>query len=208
MERSFLSPVALQEITHKLVTFTVASRLAELLFEFQLIDPNHFGFVKGGSVDTPIAILVRLFEKAQALHKKPHDGHDVHTLLVDLVSAFDNVPHALIELKLKKMGAPEAFCHWIRNLIHKQTRFCSTAFNPGDPNDTMTLQGGVPQGCPLSPILFVIFFDIVISSLHTTLGDTGCSLGAALIQSILFGDDTTGAAPNSKDLQGPPTPPL
>ena len=148
-----------------------------------------------------LRFLYACLRKPKHSTKKPHDGHDVHTLLVDLVSAFDNVPHALIELKLKKMGAPEAFCHWIRNLIHKQTRFCSTAFNPGDPNDTMTLQGGVPQGCPLSPILFVIFFDIVISSLHTTLGDTGCSLGAALIQSILFGDDTTGAAPNFKDLQ-------
>ena len=100
-------PIALLEISHKLVTATIASRLSSLLFKHKLVDPSHFGFIQGGSVSIPIRILTTLYERARAEHTKTGDGNDCHAGLLDLVSAFDNVSHALLEAAFARIGAPQ-----------------------------------------------------------------------------------------------------
>jgi hypothetical protein len=184
-----------------LVTATVASRLSSLLFKHKLVDPSHFGFLQGGSVSIPIRILTTLYERARAEHTKTGDGNDCHAGLLDLVSAFDNVSHALLEAAFARIGAPPAFCHWIRNLLHNQRRFVSTAGRAGSSNESFILEGGLPQGCASSPILFVIYFDVLIVSLHAHMGAPGCTLGNALIQSIVLGDDCTIPMPTHAILQ-------
>jgi hypothetical protein len=179
-------PIALLEISHKLVTATVASRLSSRLFKHKLVNPSHFGFLQGGSVSLPIRILTTLYERARAEHIKTGDGNDCHAEILDLVSAFDNVSHALLEAAFARIGAPPAFCHWIRNLLHNQRRFVSTAGRTVSSNESFILEGGLPQGCASSPIFFVVYFDVLIASLHIHMGAQGCTLGNALVQSIVF----------------------
>ena len=57
-------PVTLLEVTYKVCTSSISRRLALLIHRQRLIRPSHFGFVKGGRVNSPLRILTTLQEQA------------------------------------------------------------------------------------------------------------------------------------------------
>jgi hypothetical protein len=115
-------PIVLLEVSHKVVTATVADRFSLLICEHCLVDDCHFGFVKGGGVTVPIRVLTALVEQARV-----DPNLSIHAALIDLVSAFDNVPHDFLEASLASIGASDQFCHWVRATLKGQRRLVSTA---------------------------------------------------------------------------------
>ena len=56
----------------------------------------------------------------------------------------------------------------------------------------------IRQGCPLSPVLFIIFSDRISRRSH---GTEGVWFGGHRISSLLFADDVVLLVPSSQDLQ-------
>ena len=77
---------------------------------------------------------------------------------VDLEKAFDTVPRsALIELLLSHFGLSPSIVECIRRMY---VEVCGTV-RGSDTRVGMTM--GVKQGCPMSPLLFGLFFDRVVA---------------------------------------------
>ena len=72
---------------------------------------------------------------------------------------FDNIDHRkLIERISANDKVPEYLTDWIQNFI--TTRNITLAY-PGGPRRTHTVNRGIPQGPPLSPLLFVIYVKLL-----------------------------------------------
>lgn len=82
--------------------------------------------------------------------------------LMDTAKAFDSIDHPWIQAVIAKASYPK----WVRNFIY--CAFHNVAVTPffGSPSDIwIAITRGVKQGCPLSPLLFVIAYDPLLTAL-------------------------------------------
>jgi hypothetical protein len=81
-------------------------------------------------------------------------GSTVSMLSLDLAGAYDNVPHHRLIGILHKKGIPEWLIRVIASFLReRRTRIAY----PGYTSEWINTNTGIPQGSPLSPILFLFF---------------------------------------------------
>ncbi len=68
----------------------------------------------------------------------------------------------------------------------------------GSKSDLFPVHVGLRQGCPLSPVLFIIFMDRIS---RRSQGPEGVGFGDHAISSLLFADDVVVLATSDQDLQ-------
>ena len=96
---------------------------------------------------------------------------------------------------LREYGVPGSLLRAIRSL-YNQSDSCVRIL--GTKSNTFLVGVGLCQGCPLSPILFVIFMDRI--SRHSR-GEESVRFRDLRIASLLFADDMVLLASSDCDLQ-------
>jgi ribonuclease HI len=156
-------PIALLNTLGKILESIIALRVSWALEEHGLLPKGHLGGRKGISVDHAIQLIIDEALRAWGLGKK------VSMLLLDISGAFDNVSHErlLHNLRTMRLG-------WLANWLQS---FLSNRYTrlqlPGFLSEIFATSTGIPQGSPLSPILFLIFNTPLIRTLVHTLGGAG-----------------------------------
>ncbi|KAK3547092.1 hypothetical protein QTP86_011400 [Hemibagrus guttatus] len=114
---------------------------------------------------------------------------------VDLEKAFDRVPRGILWEVLWEYGvcgpllrAVQSLYNWSRSLVHIAS--CKS--------DLFPVHVGLRQGCPLSPVLFIVFMDRIS---RRSQGLEGVRFGDHRISSLIFADDVVLLASSSLDLQ-------
>ena len=75
-------------------------------------------------------------------------------------------------------------------------------FTKDGPSDLFDCSIGVKQGCPLSPLLFSLYLDVLETLLEEASGETDCPrLAELLIAILLFADDIALFSYTTKGLQ-------
>jgi ribonuclease HI len=90
-----------------------------------------------------------------------------YVLLLDTRRAFDTVSHAFIHACLAAMGFAGWLCRAVAGLLHDVVVIPVLAEMT---KHRIRIERGVKQGCPLSPLLFVICFDILLHQLDCISG--------------------------------------
>jgi len=83
----------------------------------------------------------------------------VSTLFLDVKEGFDNVESPSLLSLLRRKGVSPYLVQWVGSFLRDRT--CHLTFQ-GSPRDFAPVSVGVPQGSPISPLLFVIY----LFSLH------------------------------------------
>ena len=114
------------------------------------VHPSQKGFVAGRQgADHVSDINERFYE---AVKKKENKL----LFLLDTAKAFDSIDHDWVSHVLVKVGFPP----WFRNFVRGSLSSVKVApFFGAELTEWIDIERGVKQGCPLSPLLFVIAYD-------------------------------------------------
>ena len=108
-------------------------------------------------------------------------------LALDLSGAFDRVSHPRLIHILKSLGFPAPLVNWIQSFLRdrQNTLILGTQTGP----TFQSQEAGIPQGSPISPILFLLFSRELVEIVNSGTRATG--LGYVDDTNILaFGDST------------------
>ena len=75
-------------------------------------------------------------------------------VFLDIEGAFNNVHHQRLIHNMRKRHIPERIAKWVESFLHQRTT--RLKFN-SDTSQQYHISAGIPQGSPLSPILYIIY---------------------------------------------------
>ena len=113
------------------------------------------GFRKGKATRNQIANIHWIIEKAREFQK------NIYFCFIDYAKAFDCVDHNKLWKILKEMGIPGHQTCLLRNLYAGQKTTVRT--RPGT-TDWFQIGKGVRQGCILSPCLFNLYAEYIMTN--------------------------------------------
>ncbi|WP_419619845.1 reverse transcriptase domain-containing protein [Thiolapillus sp.] len=117
-----------------------------------------------------------------------HHQQYLYHVFIDFKKAFDRVWHAALRATMKKYSISTNLIQVIKNLYNKATS--AVLFNSSI-GDWFRTTVGVRQGCLLSPTLFNIFLErIMTDALEDHEG--AVSIGGRTVTNIRFADDIYG----------------
>lgn len=167
-------PIALENTLAKLIEKIVAQRMADAAEKHAILPWNQMGARKQRSTISAIDALNTCVKTAW----RARPGCVVSMLSLDLGGAFDNVSHERLLWILRNAGFPQWIIQFIQSfLTARRTRIAYA----GHESDWIPTQTGIPQGSPISPILFLFFITELLAAFQSTVGDT---------MAIGFVDDT------------------
>ena len=144
-------PITLLPVLGKIYEKILRNTLTKVVGE--KIPKHQFGFKEKCSTLHPLMILASNIETAK------HQNLKTAALFMDIEKAFDNVWHKGLLYKLHKLKTPRYLINIIKKFLENRTiqirvnSYKSAHFSP---------EQGVPQGSPLSPLLYNIYcLDIV-----------------------------------------------
>src|SRR5712691_1314904 len=146
--------IVLLETISKLLERVVTFRLYDHAIRHKLLHPNQGGSLPGRSTSDAATTLVHEVKLLQA------SGLKVSTLFLDIKGGFDNVRAPVLAARLRKHNTPDYIVNWVLSFL--SDRSCRLLFK-GGLKQFQPVDVGVPQGSPISPLLFVIY----VSPLHS-----------------------------------------
>ena len=165
-------PIALLNTIGKLMEAIAATRLSELAEKENLLPEMQMGFRKGRSTEIALFLLTSQVEKIWK------EGMVASLLSLDISGAYDRVLPEVLKRILERKGIPDWFVTWTFSFTTQ--RYTTLCFDDSE-STPFPIHCGVPQGSPLSPILFLFYMSELHHTIHTP--EKGVS-------AIGFADDT------------------
>ena len=140
-------PIALTSCLGKLLERLLARRLLLFCTDRCLLPPEQSGFRPGRDCLEQVVLLAQ--RSAQGLN----GGLATAVASLDVSRAYDSVWHAGLLFRCRE-ALPDATCRWIAGFLHSRT---AAILEDGFLSAEFPVPSGVPQGSPLSPLLYVFF---------------------------------------------------
>ena len=176
-------PISLLNTTYKVYAAMIQKRLATT-FDHTL-RPHQFGFRASKGTRHPLFILRRAMEWS-ILTDKP-----LHLLFLDWKQAFDSIDHTAMLEALTRTGLSNRSLAAIR-AIYESPKFATRGVD--DHTAQGTCYSGIRQGCPLSPYLFILTLNVILTDMETTLQQMGQPMNSWSIKhptfDLEYADDT------------------
>jgi ribonuclease HI len=147
--------------TGKIIDAVVARRLSYLAETHHILPPTHMGGRKMRSTEHALhAVTHKIYETWSQ-----NTGQVASLLLLDVSGAFDNVSHTRLLHDLRKRRVDEKTVKWIASFL--SNRHTSIAID-GFRSTAYQINTGIPQGSPLSPILYLFYNADLIDECNKT----------------------------------------
>ena len=174
-------PISITSVIIRTFEHLIHKRLSPLLENKNWFHPLQFGFRPQHSTYDAINYLLTSIKVAcksvEQLPLNQPQNPPCPVIFLDLSKAFDYVWHPLLLEHIQKAGITGKAWRWINAfLTNRQIRIVDKAIT----SDWYPTSYGVPQGCVLSPFLFLIFINTISKKISNT-----CSR----VSPVLYADD-------------------
>ena len=175
----------------KVLSTVLAARLSHWAVTAGVIDPAQVGFVPAHGPEHHV------FTLTETIKARQRRGERTSVLFVDLKKAYDLVHRETLWKVLDRMGVPTRIVSLLRNWSNLHSAVLRVNGGLTAPFD---VRSGVPQGSPVSPILFNLFIESL--SRHLGANFQGVhALDGIYVNRLLFADDIACLASSKKELQ-------
>ena len=145
--------ISLLSIAGKVLARVLLNRLNGHVNCSNVIPESQCGFRSGrGTMDM-------IFTARQVQEKCREQHQDLLMVFIDLTKAFDSVDRAGLWQVLLKIGCPQKFVNIIRSL---HEGMMGQVIDGGEISAAFSITNGTKQGCVLAPLLFCIFFAMML----------------------------------------------
>lgn len=175
-------PISLRNLVYKLISKIILNRIKPFLDSG--LSKEQFGFLSNRQILDAVGVA------QECLHSIKQKKMKVAVLKLDLMKAFDRVDWTFLRLILLQAGLPFEVVNWIMGCVSSAN--FSVLIN-GHPSDFFKGDRGLRQGCPLSPLLFLLVIEglsLILSLAKANNQFTGIKITPRLLIShLLFRDD-------------------
>ena len=175
-------PITLLNVDYKLAARVIAGRLLKVIH--LVVDKDKTCGVPGRFIGENVALLRDVVDYATS------SGTPVAILSLDQEKAFDRVDWEFMRATLSAMGFGPSFISWV-NLFYFHVQ--SAVNVNGYLSSFFSLSCGVRQGCPLSPLLYVLMSEVLAANIRCNPRISGlCLPGTPSLSPISqYADDTS-----------------
>ena len=143
-------PISLTNMDYKLITKVFARRLNSCIDK--CIESDQYAFIRGRQISD----LIREIDDVLELGKINFPQGII--LSLDYAKAFDTLSLSSIRKALTFFGFGDNFIRWINVLLSGRL---SCVRNGGYISESFCMERGVRQGCPISPLLFILTLELL-----------------------------------------------
>ena len=171
-------------VDYKLLTKVIANRLNDIIK--YIIHDDQNGYIKGRSASMIIRALDDIIEYTDKFNIPGA------ILTLDYTKAYDSLSKQFMITCFKKYGFGPNFERWI-SVINANTQSCISYC--GWLSDWFPIERGIRQGCPLSPLCFILACEFLACKIRQTNKIKGialpCNTGVKEIKILQYADDST-----------------
>lgn len=118
------------------------------------IGEDQVGFLAGRHIKDNLRTVMNILEYGD---KQP--GKKLGLFFLDVEKAFDNISWTFMKRTLKEMKFGDKFISAIHGIYSDQK---TEIWINNSPTDKFNVQKGTRQGCPLSPLLFILVLELLL----------------------------------------------
>jgi ribonuclease HI len=166
--------ISLLECLGKVVEKVVAGKVASFCESHHILHEGQFGSRKNRSTHDALLKLISFVEKAW---KK---GNVAGAIFMDVKGAFDRVTQSTLIQTLIGVGLAQNLVKWISSFLSNRT---AQLVIDGFTCPLRDISAGLPQGSPLSPILFIIYLHTLLKKIDEIFPD---KVNASFVDDIGF----------------------
>ena len=152
-------PIAASNTCNRIVANVVRARIETPLLE--MLCRTQTGFVRDRSIEENVRFYNDRLTRALG------EGKSYNVLLLDFAKAYDSVSRKYVLKLLSRVGVPESYSCLIGGLFR---RTYATPVMQGKHGVRLAMLDGLKQGCPLSPLLFILAIDPLLTHLGDVQG--------------------------------------
>ena len=174
-------PISLTNTDYKILSKVLASRLQKVVGH--IVSEDQCGYIKGRHSGMVIRAIDDVIEY---VNERNMPGA---ILSLDYTKAFDSLSKEFMYKSLEVFGLGNKFVRWIK-VINHGTVSC-VSYN-GWLSNWFSLNCGIRQGCPISPLCFIIACEILSCKIRQDDKVRGINLpNSASIKILAYADDAT-----------------
>lgn len=164
-------PITLLNSVYKIGAKALQRRLSPILQK--IISPQQSAFLPGRNIQHNLLMVSEMLHQAEIL------GEEHILLKLDVCKAFDRLEWPFILASVEKAGLAQTLSAFLRAGFSSAS---SVILLNGRPTEPFRLTRSVRQGCTLSPLIFILAFDI-LSLMFTSAVDRGALVGVEFPES-------------------------
>ena len=178
--------IALSSIVGKILDLYILCRYERLLASSHL----QFGFKAGHSTSMCTMVLKETIEHYR------HNNSNVFLRFLDASKAFDRVAYCKLVRLLIDKKMPAVIVRFL--LAMYVSHLTSVSWNNCH-SKRFSVRNGVRQGAIISPVLFCVYLDVLLSRLDSQ--GVGCRIGSLFVGALAYADDLALVAPSANSMR-------
>ena len=188
-------PLTMLNVDYKIYTRILANRMKKVVHQF--VSESQKGFVP----DSFIAECSMLLNLIEAWVNDDPENREGIFLFLDMEKAFDRVSFEFLNDAMDSLGFGPNFKTYVGLMYNTEAPPKRRIYANGYYSEWFTINSGVAQGCPLSPILFLVVAETLKISLDLNKKLKGIHIGGSYYKLSQFADDTTLLLASIEEIQ-------